>query len=398
MRLKPPIRLNRHPRSRLTALVAAGTVTLGFASFAVAQAIPASADPSQVYVTAGSDTTQDIMNQYSLDLGSNELGSYNAINPVSAVAHEVIVTGNKAAGNCDFTRPNGSGEGLAALRKSINQATTATQLAVPPQANCIDFSRSSSGPGTAASVTGALIYIPFALDAVAGSTGPTGTTAITTADSFTSADLVALYKNCTAVTEGGVTYNPGTPAAGQVKIDLYVPQAGSGTRNFWATTLGFSPTTLPPCVFDTIQAGPNATQPVEEHDGTAVSTDPNGFGPFSVAQWISQRNGHNDRRHGAVLHNLNTISPFIGTAASGTLNTSFPITREVFNVVPFAKVSGSTADPNLVQLLVGAGSNLCQDTFTITGYGFANLSSTTPDQCGALNNNLRAFDPATNPV
>lgn len=401
MKLKPPIGLNRHPRSRLTTLVALGAATLGFASFAVAQAIPASADPSQVYVTVGSDTTQDVMNQYALDLGGNEIGSYNAINPVSGTAHEVITPANTAGGNCSFTRPNGSGEGLAALRKSINQSTTATQLAAPPQANCIDFSRSSSGPGTNASVTGALIYIPFALDAVAGSTGPTsgtGATAITTADSFTSADLVNLYKNCTAVTEGGVTYNPGTPATGQIKIDLYVPQAGSGTRNFWATTLGFSSTTLPPCVHDTIQAGPDATQPVEEHDGTAVSTDPNGFGPFSIAQWISQRNGHNDRRHGAVLHNLNAISPFVGTAATGTLNTAFPITREVFNVVPFAKVSGSTADANLVGLLVGVNSSICQDSFTITGYGFALLGSTTPDQCGALNNNLRAFDPATNPV
>src|SRR5215813_4064552 len=116
---------------RIRTLMAVGTAILGFTGLAIAQAGPASADPTQVYVTVGSDTTQDVMNQYALDLAGNELGSFNAVNPV-----------NQAAGNCTFTRPNGSGEGLAALRKSINQATTAAQLAAPPQANCIDFSRS----------------------------------------------------------------------------------------------------------------------------------------------------------------------------------------------------------------------------------------------------------------
>jgi len=389
--------MKRQPRIRT--LMAVGTAILGFTGLAIAQAGPASADPTQVYVTVGSDTTQDVMNQYALDLAGNELGSFNAVNPVNQTPHEIITPVNKAAGNCSFTRPNGSGEGLAALRKSINQATTAAQLAAPPQANCIDFSRSSSGPGTNQSNTGDLVYIPFALDAVAGSVGPTGTTAITQANLFTLADLVNLYKNCVNVTEGGVTYNPNTAGAGQTQINLYIPQSGSGTRNFWATTLGFSNTTLPPCVHDTIVAGPNATHIVEEHDGTAVSTDPNGFGPFSIAQWISQRNGHNDRRHGALLTNIGGTSPFSnGNPNTGSLNTAFPITREVYNIVKFSKVSGAGADPALVGLLVGAGSALCQDQFTIIGYGFALLGAGTTDQCGSIANTLRAFDPATNPV
>jgi len=56
------------------------------------------------------------------------IGSWNAINPVTGAAHEVITP----RPGCSMTRPNGSGEGLNALRKSLNQTTTAVQLADPP--------------------------------------------------------------------------------------------------------------------------------------------------------------------------------------------------------------------------------------------------------------------------
>jgi hypothetical protein len=382
------------------------TATLSFAGLAIAHAGPASADPTEKYVAVGADTTQDVMDQYAIDLSGNELGSYNAINPVTGAAHEVItpVKAGPPTENCDFTRPNGSNEGLAALRYSINPSTTAAQLADPPQQGCVDIGRASNGPGSNQSPTGALVYIPFALDAVTGATGPasgTGVTALTTAGSFTVTDLVNLYKNCENVTEGGVTYNPNTATAGQVQIDLYVPQPGSGTLTFWAGTLGFSSTTLPACVHDQIVAGPDTGTLVEQNDGTAVATDPNGYVPFSVAQWISQRNGHDDQRHGAVIQDIGGISPFSnGNPATGTLNTVFPITREVYNIVQYSRVQTGNAafDPNLADLLVGTGSSLCQDTFTITGYGFALLGSGTTDQCGSIASTLRAFDPATDPV
>lgn len=382
------------------ALAIAGTATLALTGLAVAVPNHAMADPTETYVAVGSDTTENVMDQLGSDLAGNDLGSYDAVNPVTQAIGEVI-TPSKATtpvNNCSFTRPDGSGQGLAALRKSINPSTAAAQLAAPPQPNCIDISRSSSGLGSNAATTGALVYIPFALDAVGIVTGPTsgtGATHITTADQFTKQDLINLYTNCTTVTEGGVTYNPGTAATGQVQINLYVPQPGSGTLSFWASTLGFSATSLPACVHQSIVG---TTTLVEENDGTAVATDPNGIMPFSIAQWIAQRNGHADRRHGAVEHSLNGVSPFNGTAASGTLNTSFPINREVYNIVQFSRVSGSTADQGLVSMLVGPNSFLCQDSFTITGYGFGLLGSTTTDTCGSIANSLRAFDPTTNPV
>jgi phosphate transport system substrate-binding protein len=381
-----------------------GTVTLGLAGFAVAQASPALADPHQVYTAVGSDTVQDVENQYALDLGVNTVGSWNAVDPVTNTATSpppVITPANAAGGQCSFSRPNGSGQGLAALRKSINPNTTAAQLPSAPEPNCIDWSRSSSKPATTdASPTGALVYIPFALDAV--SIAASSATTIAQANNFTLANLQSLY-SCNSVTVNGVTYNPGTGTT-LGNIDLYIPQSGSGTLSFWASVMNFSTSTLPPCLHQTIVAGPNMGTIVEEHDGTAVTSDPNGIGPFSVAQWISQRNGHNDRRHSAVLQNVGGTFPCGGnsncTAAGTTLNTAFPITREVYNIVPYNKVTtGMTGfDPALAQLLAGPNSNLCQDIFTIQGYGFALLGAGTTDTCGSTANSLRAFDPTTDPV
>lgn len=407
---------------RLRGALVLGTAVLGFTGLALAQTTPAMADPTEQLVVTGSDTIQDVYNQFGLDAGGNLIGSYNATNPVTNLAHEIITpVDGTASTNCSFARPDGSTEGVDALRYALNPATTnGTGAATPvPGAGCVDIARSSSGPTSQnlQSTTGPIVYIPFALDALGTSTGPTNaascptydpcnsftvdlpsggtqtvtpvSTAITTADDFTFADLQTLYDNCGAVTEGGVTYDPTGTIAGDTKIDLYIPQAGSGTRSFWASTLGFSNTAPPSCDHDTIVGGPLATAspavPVEEHNGTAMATDPNGFGPFSIAQWIAQRNGHNDRRHGAVLHNLTgtgsttPTSPFSnGNPQTGSLNTSFPITRNVYSVVSFARVT-NTADP-LFGLLNGSNSFLCNEQVTIINYGFGLL----PTTCGEV--------------
>jgi len=372
-----------------------GAVSVGLAS-------PASADPVTTYVAVGSDTTQDVMDQVAKDRGNGVVGSWDAVNPVTTTAHEIIVPKD----GCSMTRPNGSGEGLSALRKSINPNTTAAQLADPPEPGCVDFSRSSSGPGTHASVTGALQYIPFALDAVATATGPAtavgGTdpavaTAITQADGFTLAQIQAMYANCAPEAAGGVTYDP-TGATG-TPIHLYIPQPGSGTRNFWAGQMGIpDPNNLPTCVHD--HSVLNPAEAVEEHDGTIYAQDANAFGPFSIAQWVAQSNGHHDRRHNAVLHQINAVAPL---TAGGTLNTAYPIKREVYNVALRTAITngagGPGTDVGLSNLLSGSNSRVCQDLSTIVGFGFAVLNSAPLGHtCGQISNDLRAFDPATDPV
>ena len=426
MRLKPPGFLRRNT---VRNTLAVGVAVAGISSLVLTQATPAFADPTQTLVLVGSDTIQDVWNAFGTTFGGNFVGSYNATNPVTGAINENITPVDGTAGvNCSFARPNGSGQGVAALRFSLNPASANVTGSIAPgqkpEPGCVDLARSSSGPGSLGNFTGsgAIQYVPFALDAVTGATGTANcatanpancpafnadlgngstksvtpvVTNITQANLFTLADLTNLYANCQPVTEGGVTYWPaGSPVArpsGSTVIDLYVPQPGSGTRNFWGTTLGNFPTgagLLPACVNDHIIGGALApandggvSVPVEEHDGTAVATDPNGYGPFSIAQYISQSHGHSPRIHDAALQDVNGIAP---ETTSGTLNTSFPITRDVYDVVSLARLQ-NTSDP-LFSLLNGSTSQVCSAKSTIVSFGFALLGAS----CGEIIPSLEA--------
>jgi hypothetical protein len=376
-------------------LIAGLTAVTTTAGLVAGVAGPAAADPVTTLVGVGSDTTQDVMDAVAIQIGGGVLGSWDAVNPVDHVtAHEAIAP--KAG--CTMTRPNGSGEGVTALRQALG--STVAGLADRPEPGCVDFARSSGGPGTNASVTGQLVYVPFALDAVATATGPATATAgavatnITDANLFTVADLQTMYQTCTGVTPSGATkqYVPdGTVTdATHQPVHLYVPQSGSGTRAFWLQQMGLSTSgSLPACVHDTFTLNGTSTI-VQEHDGTVFATDANGFGPFSIAQWVAQRNGHNDRRHDAVLHNANGVAPLSGTA----LNPAYPIKREVYNVVSFSRVtSTATADRQFVSIFAGSTSATCANAANILSYGFG-LLNTAPlgHTCGQIAANLRAFD------
>jgi hypothetical protein len=410
-----------HRTARLKSLAVVGAVTLGFAGAAFAAAVPASADPSFGFVA---------------------VGSYDAVNPVTQIGGEIITPAVAGSGgaqqNCSFTRPNGSGQGFKALDASFNPSTTLAQLAVPPGAGCLQFSRSSGGPGSGTSAAtgpgikntaGALVYIPFALDAVTDATGPatatsettqclaattgctnvvsgigtitftTTPTAITTASQFTVANLQTLYGTCANVTVGGVTYNPNTAAAGQTQINLYAPQNGSGTLSFWESSMGV--TAVQTCWHQTIAVGPASGIAVEEHDGSALASDPNGIAPISIAKWLAMSNGvvSPDVRHGDVLQSIVVSATAVPPVVSGNLNTAFPIVREVYNVMSFAAVTAGTGNnPVQTGLFSGTGSSLCQSAFTIEEEGFGLLpSGSTPDQCGSTANSLRVQETNNGP-
>jgi hypothetical protein len=97
---------------------------------------------------------------------------------------------------------------------------------------------------------------------------------------------------------------------------------------------------------------------------------------------------------------LNGVAPL---TAGGALNTAYPVKREVYNVALRTEITngsgGPGTDAGLSNMLTGSTSRLCGDLLTITGFGFAPLnSSPLGHTCGQITNDLRAFDPATDPI
>jgi hypothetical protein len=368
-------------RRGLVSLATVGAVTLGLAGAGLVTAGPALADPVNNYVGVGSNTTQDVMNAFAALVGDGTIGSYDAVAPLTGDSYNTIPEDNVEIApekqpfgvdnttgettKCDFTRPNDSGAGIAALMYGVNpnfrQPSTEFDISItsylPPAPNsgtqepgyaCIDFARSSSGPPTNAD--GDLLYIPFGGDVLATATGPStgGTTtiygtsvsylptAITDAGEFSETDLKTLY-NCddiltqgtsdyTTVTvpdgdtygeAGSTTYyvrttsitSPPTIEPDAIPVDLEVPSTlpgfGSGTGLTWLVDLT-GDAAVPPCVNQTIvnaSAG-NASfdgDPVEENNGLVYTVDPNALGPLSVAQVIAQDSGYGEWRLGAAV-------------------------------------------------------------------------------------------------
>ncbi|MEU0964706.1 substrate-binding domain-containing protein [Streptomyces sp. NPDC005917] len=300
---------------------------------------PASADPSSLtdyrtLAAVGSDTTQYVMN-----------GLANGTDVVDASGKPVIASWNAVGGlgdpyntkatGCTYTRAqtNGSSNGIARLSEDIaNGGIT-----------CIDMARSSRGPK--ASVPGTdLTYVPFARDAVTyatnlGSTLPTN---------LTKAQLASIYTNC--------TYVDATSGA-TVTVAPLLPQAGSGTRQYWLDSIGV--TTPGTCVNQTIQ----------EHDGTAM-TAANQLMPYSVAQWIAQGKGFADvpnRRGTSRLRNIEGQSPTTGTGTALALNPTFIFSRDVYNVVQTSRLT----EPTISKAL----SDICKASATIQNYGFGIISN-----------------------
>ncbi|MFJ1701945.1 hypothetical protein [Kitasatospora sp. NPDC088346] len=288
----------------------------------------AQADPGGFRPLAGvgSDTTQGVMNALANAVtvnGQKVIGSYDA------VGSSTITT--KAATACqNLARPNGSGAGRTALLNELNKGN-----------GCLDFSRSSS-LNLAASTPG-LTYIPFAVDGVtyavsAGSSVPLD---------LSVADLHAIY-SC----------DPGyVGTAPNYSIRPLLPQAGSGTRSFWESTVGITEADVAagryPCISDT-----KGGKKIEEHDGRVLDTA--SLVPFSIAQYIAQSSGTlADIRGTAQLGNVNGVPSVL-------LNTGAAAVRDVYNVIPTSKVGVSPWS----DAFVGGTSGICQQTALIKQYGF----------------------------
>lgn len=334
----------------------------------VAVAGPASADPSEFRMIAmpGSDTTQDVLNGLGTaivdtndvdgdgDTAEKVIGSYDARGTSTVTTKDA-----SARPNCTgIARPNGSTAGRNALRDAL---VPGNQIQ-----GCWDASRSSSRPSSPV-VNGTATYIPFGVDAVTFSINENS-------DLPTNMRVAQLQGIYTCVIEDIV----GTP------VQPLLIQSGSGTRQYWNTVMGINDTEINagdyPCLIPPTHPAGNGTglAEVQEHDGRELTRTPARLDlimPMSIAQFIAQGNnlpGVQDRRGDALLGSVNGVAP----TANGLLNTAFPFTRDVYNIVPTAKL----ADPVLSGTFVGTGSYVCGQNSVINNYGFgtaANCGSTT---------------------
>ncbi|WP_157877292.1 hypothetical protein [Streptomyces odonnellii] len=97
-------------------------------------------------------------------------------------------------------------------------------------------------------------------------------------------------------------------------------------------------------------------------------TDPGHIAPYPIAQTA----GVTTDRHGVTaLTRVNGVAPRI----AGRLNAAFPFNRDVYNVVPTARLTGgATPDADLIDAFVG-NSTACAQPAIIERYGFATIAN-----------------------
>jgi hypothetical protein len=415
------------PNRKVLAGAIAVLSTLGLA----VTAMPAAhADPVErtSYYGVGSDTTQAVVDALA---GAEPYPSWKVATPANIFytpVHSSVASGQRTLSSFDaveqgdginagtaascistkpggplFDRPNGSGNGVLALRASFGKAPSPNTSGFQATANSctgavvnipgqVDFARSSSKPS--ATATTDFTWIPFARDAVSYAVAFKGTID-SSVYTLSTGQLTSLYTNGT-ITSGGTT------------VRACLPQSGSGTRKFWVGAVGVSDGTASAAANS---AASGCGDTIEEHHGDAFNTKAQSIlgnneaavFPFSVAQWIGQANHTmNDvsgaaRTAGVDLGDIDNVSagphPYTGTApnlvadqafyfhsSGGTIGT---FGRDVYNVLRTSKLSGPTGDAGLISLFSGSSSAVCAATSTITALGFVNLDGVSPHTaCG----------------
>jgi ABC-type phosphate transport system substrate-binding protein len=323
-----------------------------FSSLAVIAPM-ASADPTgspafRNLAGVGSDTTQDVLNALSEVVtigGTKQMGSYNA----SGSPAQVVTKDPAVVAGCTFQRTEivGSGAGVSRLQDSLEGVS---------RPGCLDFARSSANnaaanPSNPPGGPGQLSYVPFAVDAL----------------TYVIRDDSPLPNNL-SITDLRSIYDCALPTT---DVKPVIPQAGSGTRQFFLQQLGYTATeitnfnaTTHPCVTFNDSTG----TPILENTGTLV-TDPLNVAPYSVAQYLSQINRVIPDVHGRTVLGLsNDIVPT-------QLNTAATMKRDVYNVIPTNKEGVAPWST----VFVGPSSLVCNAAATINRLGFG-----TAGNCGVI--------------
>ena len=326
-------------KSLIAAAAGAGVLSLALATLPLAQADPSGPPTYRQLAGGGSDTTQSLMNALAeivVDGGVKVLGSYDAIGTPTITTKDPALNAKCK----DIVRPNGSSPGRDALLKSLQQND-----------GCFQWARSSSSRGTWTS-TPSITWVPFATDALTFAVRADGDVP----RELTKAQIVAIFK-CEVPS-----------------IQPALVQVGSGTRNSWLDYVGiprdFQPSQYP-CLVPQKDGGTFPGNLPQEHDGRELKK--NQIMPYSAAVYQAQMYGTApDRRGRAVPGVIDGVVPTI-------INTSFSGIRQVFNLIPTAKVTETTSLE--YKVFVGKDSLICKNKPAINLQGFGDLVD--PSQCGS---------------
>lgn len=314
--------------------------TVGVAISGIVIASPAMAEPvSNSYSIVGSDTLEDVVGALAngtLVTGANVRSTVNSttVGSFDATGSAYITT--KSAG-VRFGRPNGSGDGVKALSRSIDGAGyTSGTAGSPTSVNItgqVDIARSSSA-GTP-NAAGELLYVPFGRDAIAYAYKG----AATGIETITASQMKSLYECSAGFKIGTTTVTP------------IIPQAGSGTRKDFLAKIGSTE-----ALMLTVAEGGCVVE-AQEHDATTLTAE--SVMPMAVSRWIAMNTGASyDKRGTGTLGSLVAgQAPVTGTGTAMVPNAAYYVDttwgRDTYLVVENARVDSTNAkyDANLAKLL-----------------------------------------------
>ena len=330
--------------------LSAGLVGL-LAGAAPAVATPADNPTAESILGSGSDTTQFMMQAidglYLFSPGCNQLGSPQQLD-FSCTEPDppgTITTENYKHDQVHEAYFLGSGNGKLQLCKQ----------GLSGVAN-ISFARSSSGPGGDCS---GLRYVAYARDGISweafaqgkqsgvgknfnNQQGTCSGSGGATKYCLSQAQLNGIYVTCTITNWKQVGGNP----AGKT-IQIYTPQAGSGTRKTWDGFVGGDSSHC-------IPANQQASHVIPENENAYIKANGNentAIFPFSYGVWTTQIHGQDKSFLGAV----DNVLPTPGTIGDGT----FPFGRFLYNIYCNSCATGINATAATVAY-VGEEGWICE--------------------------------------
>jgi hypothetical protein len=399
-------------------IAAAALIAVSAFGSTAANADPVS--PPHTYVAAGSDTIQDLYNSFET---SSNISSWNATLPGSsgdAALGSTITPVNGLAGTGNtIGRPNGSGDGRKALSAAWNPSssvftqvvtkttgTTTTPYTVT--SHSIDLARSSGKPTNLTADN--LTSVPLARDAVTVATfgfsadfnraqleaifgAPNDSTSGGSATAAAGTWHQAGSTHPSVFTVGDITRGT-TPTAqpaivtsvngsgvvtGSTPLHVKLPQAFSGTRQFFQSALGNTLNTAATWV----------NQNNEENHADALTTTGDII-PFSAAQFVAQFNNvaPNTGVNGVNFH-LDTIGGVAAATVSGTVASPGPLfgtltappasglghfNRDVYSVVPSVVIEGSFANPTYDAAITTLVTSTLPGSGNVSSFGFDPIS------------------------